>query len=120
EVEDSINLLSRHGEVMGAVTVNQHQPPNEFTITVLCEQGATRFDLEKQSWLSAEELGGEWTVESTITSERDDYYIAQANDFLDQIEKGATPLCSLADGVQTLNSVLAIQKSLRTGRWEEV
>jgi len=120
EVEDSVNLLLRHGDVMGSITVNQHQPPNEFLITVLCERGAARFELGKQSWFSAEELGGEWKVEGTSTCERDDYYIAQANDFLDQIEKGTPPLCSLADGVQTLKTVLAIQKSLRSGRWEQV
>lgn len=120
EVEDAVHLLTRHGDVMGTITLNQHQPPNEFTITVLCERGAARFDLSRQSWLSAEEIGGEWKLEDTSSCERDEYYTAQANDFLDQIAKGTAPLCSLADGVQTLKSVLAIQKSLRSGRWEEV
>ena len=39
EVEDTVNLITRHGNVMASFTLNQHQPVNEFLITANCERG---------------------------------------------------------------------------------
>lgn len=120
DVEDTVHILARHGNVMGALSLNQHQPPNEFVITVMCEQGAARWELAGQRWLSAKENGGDWKTERTDNFQRDDYYILQANRFLDHVEnKGPVP-CSLEDGVHTLKSILAVQQSVRTGQWVDV
>lgn len=120
EVEDTVNLLSRHGDVMASISLNQHQPVSEFVITILCEKGAVRWELEGQRWLSAKENGGDWTEMESFVHERDDYYILQANGFLDLLEGKADPLCPLADGIATLKSTLAILESRKTGRWETV
>ena len=34
-VEDTVHLLARHGSVMASYSLNQHQAPNEITITVV-------------------------------------------------------------------------------------
>ncbi len=120
EVEDTVNLITRHGRVMASFSVNQHQPVNEFVITVLCEQGAARWELKGQRWLSAKENGGEWTEQESFVHERDDYYILQANAFLDLLDGKADPLCSLADGIDTLRSTLAILQSRESGSWVTV
>ncbi len=39
EVEDTVHLLARHGRVQASYSLNQHQAPNEFTLTVVCERG---------------------------------------------------------------------------------
>ena len=119
-VEDTVNVLTRHGEVMGSVSLNQYQPPNEFTLTVVCERGAARWELAGQRWLSAQENGGEWKQEGAYQHERDDYYVLQAEGFLDQLEGKAEPLCSLEDGIQTLRAILAIRRSAAAGNWAEV
>ncbi len=120
DVEDTVHILTRHGGVMGALSLNQHQPPNEFVITVMCERGAARWELAKQRWLSATENGGDWKTERTDNFQRDDFYILQANRFLDYLEnKGPVP-CSLEDGMQTLKSILSVQESIRTGQWVDV
>ncbi len=40
EVEDTVHVLTRHGSVLGSFSLNQHQPPNESTLTVICDCGA--------------------------------------------------------------------------------
>lgn len=120
EVEDTVNLLTRHGDVMASISVNQHQPVNEFAITVLCEQGAARWELLGGRWLSAKENGGQWTERDAFVHQRDDYYILQANAFLDLMDGSAEPLCPFADAVATLKSTLAILESRETGCWADV
>lgn len=120
QVEDTLNLLARHGDVMSSISVNQHQFVNEFVITVLCDRGAVRWELNGQRWLSAQEIGGTWTEMESFVHERDDYYIMQAQAYLDLLDGKADPLCPLSDGVSTLLSTLAILKSRQTGCWETV
>ncbi len=120
EVEDTVNLLTRHGNVMANFSVNQHQPVNESVITVLCENGAARWELSGQRWLSANENGGDWTLQQSYDLQRDDYYILQANAFLDLLAGKAEPLCPLDDGIRTLKSTLAILESRESGSWVNV
>lgn len=118
-VEDTVNFITRHGRVLGSFTANQHQPVNEFTLTVLCERGAARWEMRGHRWLSAEENGGDWKLEASFTHERDDFYILQAHAFLDYLSGQAPALCPLEDGIHTLKSTLAILQSLKTGGWVE-
>lgn len=120
DVEDTVNVLARHENVMTSITLNQHQPVNEFVITAICEHGSARWELTQQRWLSAREPGGEWTQEEAFVHDRDDYYILQANAFLDFRDGSAEPLCDLQDGIQTLKTMLAVQQSLHRGGWVTV
>ncbi len=120
EVEDTVNLIARHGNVMASISVNQHQSVSEFVITVLCEQGAARWELAGQRWLTAKENGGQWTEQASFVHARDDYYILQANAFLDLLDGKAEPLCPLADAIDTLKSTLAILESRASGKWVTV
>jgi predicted dehydrogenase len=120
EVEDTVNLLTRHGNIMASFSVNQHQSVNEFVITILCETGALRWELMGQRWLTAKENGGDWTEQESFVHDRDDFYILQANAFLDLLEGKADPLCPLADGIDTLKSTLAILQSRASGSWVTV
>jgi predicted dehydrogenase len=120
EVEDTVHVLTRHGKVLGSFSVNQHQPPNEFRLTVICERGAFRFEFVGQRWYSADEPDDEWKLEGEHALERDGYYIGQANSFLDQVAGKGGPICSLADGVQTLKVNLAVMESAEAGQWIEI
>lgn len=117
DVEDTVHMLTRHGDVLGSFNLNQHQPPNESRLTVLCEWGAARFEMHRHHWLSCTEPGADWQVESVFTLERDDLFIRQAEQFLDAIEGTAAPACPLAEAVQTLRVNLAALKSVRDGCW---
>ncbi|HEX7008731.1 MAG TPA: Gfo/Idh/MocA family oxidoreductase [Phycisphaeraceae bacterium] len=111
-VEDTVHLIARHGSVMGSYSLNQHQAPNEAVITIVCERGTCRAELAPNPrWCWASEPGGPWQPGGAFTFERDTLYIDQAHAFLDAIEGKGQPLCTLAQGEQTLRVNLAALRS---------
>ncbi|MHC4444441.1 MAG: Gfo/Idh/MocA family protein [Planctomycetota bacterium] len=120
EVEDTVHVIARHAEVLGCYSLNQHQAPNENTITVICERGTARFDLNNACWLSMTEPGSEWNKEFTFSLERDDIFIEQANLFLDVVEGKAEPACTVAEGLQTLRVNLAVLAAAEKQSWQTV
>jgi predicted dehydrogenase len=117
EVEDTVHVMMRHGAVLGSLTMNQHQPPNELQFTVLCERGAVRFEMTGQRWYSAQEPGAEWNLEAEHPVERDGFYLHQATAFLDQLEGIREPLCPLSAGIQSLRVTLAVLVSVEQQQW---
>jgi predicted dehydrogenase len=117
DVEDTVHVLTRHGAVLGSFSLNQHQPANESTLTVICESGAVRWESHNSRWLSGQTPGEPWTLEEQFSIERDDLFVSQANAFLDQLEGKRGPACSLAESLQTLKVNLAALRSLQTQEW---
>jgi predicted dehydrogenase len=120
DVEDTVHVITRHGNILGSYSLNQHQAPNEVTITVVCRQGTARFEYHRQRWRWISECGGAWTDESVGALERDTLFVHQANQFLDVLEGKQPPLCSLDEAVQTLRVNLAILRSIESRQWERV
>jgi predicted dehydrogenase len=119
-VEDTAHVLTRHGRVMGSFSLNQHQAPNETTITVVGTQGTARFEYHQARWRWMTEAGGTWTDESIPALERDTLFVRQADAFLNAVEGKSGPPCSLAEARQTLAVNLAILRSAENGRWETI
>jgi len=117
-VEDTVNLLARHGEVLATYSLNQHQPANEFTLTVICEGGMARFEGHERRWRWTVKPDSGWQDEVIAPFERDTLYVAQAHAFLDAVDGRANRLCSISDALQTLKVNLAALASWRSGRWE--
>lgn len=121
EVEDTVNLLCRHGEVMGSYALNQHQAPNEITITVVCEAGIVRLELHRMRVRWMNEPEGVWHDEVIELKDRDDWFTRQANAFLDTLEGKAEPLCSLREGLQSLRvNIAALESMDENSYWKEV
>jgi predicted dehydrogenase len=120
EVEDTAHILTRHGSVLGSYSLNQHQAPNETTITVICERGTARFDVHENRWRWTTSPGGEWQEGLSQPLERDELFIRQANLFLDAVERKVPATCSLPDGLKTLRVNLAALTSLETGTWQNI
>ncbi len=128
EVEDTVHLLTRHthadnshstsAPLLGSFSFNQHQAPNESTLTVNCEGGSVRFESHNNRWLSCTEPGTDWVVEEQFSLERDDLFIRQANAFLDQLDSQVGPACSLEEALQTLRVNMATLRSVKSGAWE--
>lgn len=108
EVEDTAHVIARQGDVLASYSLNQYQAPNETIITVVCESGALRLFVQKGELTSMTKPGGEWHVELTTKLERDDWFVAQANAFLDALDGRAPVLCSIDDATHTLRATLAI------------
>lgn len=117
EVEDTANVLARNGNVLTSYTLNQHQPANELSLTVICERGQARFEGHRTRWSWLADVDGTWTDEPCAL-DRDTLFRRQADAFLNAIETRTPPLCSVAEGRATVNTVLAILKSLESKKWE--
>ena len=118
DVEDTVHILTRQGNVLGTYSLNQHQAPNESTITVICEKGTVRFDLPRHHWCWMTDE--HWVDADTIEIERDTLFEHQAEAFLDAVEGRAEPLCTLEEGLQTLRVNQAALKSVQTQQWQTV
>lgn len=120
DVEDTVHLMARHGSVLASYSLNQHQAPNESTITVVCTGGTARFEMHNHRWLSCTQPGGTWTVEKEYKLERDDLFVHQANAFLSALEGSRPLLCTLREGIQTLRVNLTALLSVEQRRWAEI
>ncbi len=120
QVEDTVNVITRHGAILGSFSLNQHQSPNENTITVICEKGTVRFEYHENRWRWISEPGNAWHDEFAGPLERDTLFVRQANHFLDEAEGVKKQVCPLVDAIQTLKVNLAILKSVETGSWVSI
>jgi predicted dehydrogenase len=120
EVEDTVHVLARHGGVLASYSLNQHQAPNELTISVICQRGTARFEYHTSSWKSVIEPGQQWTVRAEVALERDTLFTQQANAFLDTIERRRPTLCSLEEGMDSVRITTAILKSIESRSWCDV
>ena len=122
DVEDTVNVLARHNDtVMASYAVNHHQAPNEAFIMVVCEEGTLRLEIKDHRWRWMDQPNGKWNVETAGIAEYDEWFTLQEQAFLDYVEGDAAPLCSLAEGWQTLRVNRAALKSARdAGAWQVV
>ena len=119
-VEDTVHVLTRQGEVLGSYSLNQHQAPNEVTLTVICEQGTVRWESHAQRWRWMVRPDESWHDEPYEPLPRDAAFVTQANRFLDAVEGMTKPLCTLDEGVQTLRVNLAALASVASRSWQTV
>jgi predicted dehydrogenase len=117
-VEDTAHVLARHGSLLGTYSLNQHQAPNESTITVVGERGTVRFEYHESRWRWMTEPGGTWTDEPVGPLDRDTLFVRQADALLDAVEGKSPPACSLTEARQTLETNLAILRSAEHQAWE--
>ncbi len=118
EVEDTVHVVTRQGNVLGSYSLNQHQAPNESTITVICERGTVRFEFHRNHWRWMTD--GDWQDAETIEIERDTLFVRQASAFLDAVQRQAEPLCRLDEGLQTLRVNLAALASVEQQQWQTI
>lgn len=112
EVEDTVHLLARHGDVLGSYSLNQFQAANESFIQVNAAQGSCRYEPRHQCWRWIMHGEEDWHDEPQEGIERDTLFIMQANAFIDCIEgKLERPLCTIEEGEQTLRVNLAALRS---------
>lgn len=116
-VEDTVNIIARHGDVMAGYLHNQHQAPNEWTLTVVCEKGTVRMEAHTCSVRWITQPNGEWQVKTFGPLERDTLYISQADAMLDALEQKGPVRCTVDEGLQTLKVNLAALESARSGAW---
>ena len=120
DIEDSVHVIARHGNVMVNYSMNQHQAPNEGLMMVICERGTIRAEADLMRWQEVSEPETPWTVHQLDPLERDDIFVRQANRFLDYHAGEAESLCRFDEGLQTLRCNLAIMQAADSQVWVEV
>lgn len=114
-VEDTVNVVARHGDVLVTQAMNQFQAPNETTIMIHGERGSVRIEGHNQRWGTLSRGETQWTWRQTAPRERDDLFVAQAQAFLDGTEGRVTPLCTFEEAVRTLKFNRAALESAESG-----
>ena len=121
EVEDTVNVLTRHGDALASVSMNQHQAPDEGVITIVCERGTLQSEIHsnRMRWMTEPET--EWQEESWPDFERDHAFVSQANCFLDAIDGKSAMPCNLSEARHTLECILAVLEASRdSANWKSV
>ena len=118
EVEDTVHVIARHGNVQSSFSLNQHQAPNETTMNIVCQRGTIQIEFHNQRWRWQSEPEQGWQLGSQFSLERDDMFVSQANMFLDAIESKSPVVCSLSEGLQTLKANLAMLRAVDTHTWQ--
>jgi predicted dehydrogenase len=120
EVEDTVNVIARHGDALGCYSENQYQAPDETTITVVCERGTCRYEAHHMRWRWMVTPSSGWTDEQRGPFERDVMFINQAQAFLDALDGRGRPLCTFDEGLHTLRCNLAVMASVDQGGWRQI
>lgn len=115
-VEDTVNLVVRHGDVMVSYALNQFQAVSQMFMEVHGELGSVRLENHNQRWGHWKRGDTEWTWHNFPPMERDTPFIDQANAFLDGMEGKPNLLCTFEEGVQTLRFNLAALQSADTAQ----
>ena len=118
EVEDTVNVIARYGQVLGCYSLNQYQAPNETLITIVCDRGTVQVVLGEHRWQWMCEPNGTWQQEPSPVIEPDDAFAGQAAAFLDAVERIRQPLCTFDEGVHTLKANLAVLETAETHTWQ--
>ena len=118
EVEDTVNVIARHHSgALASYSLNQHQAPQESTLTVVCERGTVRCEFHAGRWRWQTDPTDCWHDEPCEPLERDDLFTAQANHFLDVTAGLAKPTCSLDEAARTLKTNQAVLQACDRREW---
>ena len=121
EVEDTVNVLARHGNIMASYNFNQHQYPNESIFTLVCEKGTLRLELCANRLRIMDRPDGEWEDEISNAFQRDDIFVNQANSFLDAIEGQPSISCTVDEAKHTIGCQMALlEEANQSPRWQTV
>ena len=116
EVEDTVDAMLAFAEGGTAnIHVNLWQYPSETTIVLVGTKGSLRYCGDKGSVGLCSEINGPWK-QTDIQVERDDNYIAEANNFLNAIEGKEKVRCSMEEAYHTQKVCWAIRESADQGR----
>lgn len=114
EVEDTVHVAARNGDILVSYAMNQFQSPKENAIQFNADGGSVRVEFQHQRWGVQRANENVWTWHERHAPDQDAHFIAQANAFLDQIEGQPARLCSLEAAAQTLRFNLAALASAKS------
>lgn len=119
-VEDTVSVTAKNTNAVVGYSLNQFQAPNETTIQIHCANGSLKIEIHEQRWAVFPRGASAWDYRPAPVNHRDDLFIAQANAFLDGLERKPNALCTLDEAIQTLKFNIAALESARTGEFNSI
>lgn len=89
--------------------------PHEKSITVVGENGTLQCLFDPNVLRYSTEAGGQWNT-VVYQCERNNMFVAEAQEFLSVAAKSQPPSCTITDGVQVLRCIEAVRLSTREQR----
>jgi hypothetical protein len=97
------------------------QAPNECSLRAVCTEATCRYEPNKHAWGWMTKPGTPWQEEVTELISRDNWFIHQENAWLDTLEYGVTPLCTVEEALQTLYvNRAALASAVQGGAWQMI
>lgn len=115
EVEDTVNVSARNGDILVNYALNQFQAPNESTVQFNTAIGSVKLEAHNRRWGTYRLGETAWNWREIPPADRDAPFIAQANHFLNQLEGRPSKLCTVEAALQTLRFNLAALASAESG-----
>lgn len=116
-VEDTVHVLARHGRMLAAYAINQHQLPRETSITIHCAGGTVRAELPQNRLLWMTDPDRNWSEQLFDPLDADAVELEQMHQFLNVMEGKPARLCTFDQAVQSLRVSRAVLSSVQHRAW---
>ncbi len=118
DVEDAAEIgLRFECGVIGSVHLDYVQRPPSHQIEIICTGGTIRWDNADGAVNLFNAQSGNWQHYPLLDDfERNDLFLAEMSHFLDVIRGNVEPICTLDDGIWSLELALGVHTSAREGQ----
>lgn len=121
DVEDTVSIMAKHGDVFATYSQNQFQPVNETSVLVACTDGVCKFMPALHTWYHATAPGSDWQAQPVNFATRDDWFTQQCIHWLQVVAGERESDCTLDEAVHTLAiNQAALKSASANGQWQEL
>lgn len=114
--DDNVDIVASYESGLRVyIHLDLYGRPHQKYVSVTGEGRTIEWSFEPNCWRVADTPDFQWR-ESRYDGERNDMFMAVASEFLDLVERGGTPSCTIADGVDVMRVVEACRRSTQDGR----
>ncbi|AGF78986.1 putative dehydrogenase [Desulfocapsa sulfexigens DSM 10523] len=111
--DDNVDILAKYpNNIRVTLHLDLFGRPHEKSIKFVGEEGTIVWKVD--GILVGKSMDDEWEKE-TFSCDRNDMFIAVAQEFLDIVNGDVSPSCTIYDGVQVLRIIEAVRQSSSTG-----
>jgi predicted dehydrogenase len=116
ETDDNVDAWLYYSNGMRVfVHLDLYGRPHERSITVTGEEGTLYWSYEHNCLRFSRSAAQEWE-NSAYSCERNEMFVKAAQEFLEILDTGKIPLCSIEDGYSVLRIIEAMRRSSTTGQ----
>jgi predicted dehydrogenase len=116
DTDDNVDMLLTYPNALRvSLHLDLYGRPHEKSITFVGETGTIRWSADPNQVVVGHGMT-EWDSTESFECERNDMFVAVANDFLNVLDGKQSTYCTLADGVTVLRVIEAARRSSLIGR----